>query len=188
MLLSKDTSSYTVDSCNVIVNNNQLGIVISDSEKNIRYFQYDPNEFKEKLKPSGDFNLGSRVVEMTRVISSLSNNISNVVSGLAFGTLDGNIGYLFPIKEEQYKRLYILQGVIRNALLSYCGLNPKLFRTAKDVYKHATINSKNIIDGCLLWKYNNICFSDQIDLAHAIGSSPETVIDTLRYIDCMIIS
>lgn len=200
MVLSKDNYERSVDSCNIITYKNQLGIVISDSENNIRYYQYDPIECKERLKTCGDIHIGSRIVSMSRLICNvnvvenninnsinsevnISDNNNNNISCLSFGSLDGNIGYLIPINEIYYKRLFVLQGVLRNALIQYGGVNPKDFRNAKDIYPNCMVNIHNIIDGCLIWRYNNIRFSEQTGLAHAIGSTPETIIETLRFID-----
>lgn len=213
MLLCKDNNDVSIDSCNIIVYKNELGIVISDKESNILYYQYDPIESKERLKLCGDIYMGSRILNLSVLIcnsksieSNICNSISNevnssvsnekeekedgesIISCLSFGSLDGNIGYLIPINEIYYKRLYVLQGVLRNVLIEYCGVNPKEYRNAKSEYVNCVNNVHNIIDGCLIWRYNNIEFSIQRDLGHAIGSTCETILETLRFIDSEVIS
>lgn len=43
-------------------------------------------------------------------------------------TLDGSIGYILPISEKTFRRLFILQNAIFVMKPHYAGLNPKSFR------------------------------------------------------------
>lgn len=43
-------------------------------------------------------------------------------------TLDGGIGYVLPLSEKRYRRLFMLQSKLVQGLAHHAGLNPKAFR------------------------------------------------------------
>lgn len=45
--------------------------------------------------------------------------------------LDGGIGYIIPISEKTFRRLFMLQNAIFVMVPHYAGLNPKAFRFLK---------------------------------------------------------
>lgn len=85
----------------------------------------------------GDFHVGSNIEKFVRVRMNTSGKDS-YKNGLVFGeccglsetagTSDGSVGYIAPIDELVFKRLFALQTKMTYALSHFAGLNPKSFR------------------------------------------------------------
>ena len=71
------------------------------------------------------------------VVSALSSElvfiVQEVLSKFSWmwflkATLDGGIGYLIPISEKTFRRLFVLQNALVVMIPHYAGLNPKSYR------------------------------------------------------------
>lgn len=108
--------------------------------------------------------------------------------GTHFGTSDGGFHSIVPLSEPVYWRLTGLQSVMANALESDCALSQRAWRLYRRSYRRggcrSTDRKKGVIDGDLVMKYADLPLADQEDLASAIGSTVELILDNLLEIKC----
>lgn len=108
--------------------------------------------------------------------------------GLHYGTSDGSFGAVVPLSEPVYWRLAALQSVMANALESNCALNPRAFRLYRRTPRRGGCRSndrrKGVIDGDLVTQYCDLSLPDQEDLASAIGSTVDLILDNLVELRC----
>ena len=105
-----------------------------------------------------------------------------------FGTSDGGLASIVPLSEQAYWRLTALQSVMGNALESNCALSQRAWRLFRRSPRRGGCRSndrkKGVIDGELVCKYVDLAMTEQEDLASAIGSTVELVIDNILELTC----
>jgi len=103
--------------------------------------------------------------------------------GLHFGSTDGMIGCIIPVNEDMYWRLAALQSVMSNALESDCSLSQRAWRLYRRTPRRggcrSNVRRKGVIDGDLIVKYVDLALTEQEDLASAIGSTVDLVLDNI---------
>lgn len=108
--------------------------------------------------------------------------------GVHFGTSDGGLVTVIPLNEPDYWRLAALQSVIANAMESNCALNPRAWRLYRRTPRRGGCRNndrrKGVIDGDLVMQYCDLSLADQEDLASAIGSTVELILDNLVELRC----
>jgi cleavage and polyadenylation specificity factor subunit 1 len=90
-------------------------------------------------------------------------------------TLDGSLGYVIPVSEKTFRRLFILQNTICVMKPHYAGLNPKAYRLLRGQRKELCNPQKNILDGDLLFEYFNMSYMERNDIAKKIKTNTEQV-------------
>lgn len=68
---------------------------------------------------------------------------------------------------------------------SSCGLNPRQFRQLK-CSRQRLEKTRGILDGNILWQYANLEASLQDELAFAMGTTADSILDNLLEIDTLI--
>lgn len=108
--------------------------------------------------------------------------------GVHFGTGDGGYGCVVPLSEPIYWRLTALQSVMVNALESDCSLSQRAWRLYRRTARRGGCRSnerkKGVIDGDLVMQYADLSIADQEDLASAIGSTVDLILDNLLELRC----
>lgn len=164
-----------------------------------------------KLVCRADFHLGCQTTDMPSHFcrSSLLINSSTPSSTLAalkqqdtfhgkaeddqrlavsFGTTSGGYGSVVPLSEPIYWRLTALQSVLVNALESDCALSHRAWRLYRRTPRRGGCQNndrkKGVIDGDLVMKYADLSKADQEDLASAIGSTVDMILDNLLELRC----
>lgn len=103
--------------------------------------------------------------------------------GVNFGSTDGLVGCIIPVNEDIYWRLAALQSVMSNALLSDCSLSHRAWRLYRRTVRRggcrSNVRKKGVIDCDLIIKYVDLPLRDQEDLASAIGSTVDLIMDNL---------
>jgi hypothetical protein len=105
-------------------------------------------------------------------------------SCLIFGTADGGVGVLLPIDERIHRRLAVLQQIMYTTQPMSCCLNPNEYRTIK-ISKHRNEKKRGIIDGNLLWSFINLEESLQDELASAMGTTSDAIIENLEELEML---
>jgi hypothetical protein len=133
--------------------------------------------------PSGGGGGGASSTSPSTIVlgSRLEKNICSK-SCLVYGTADGGIGLLLPIDERIHRRLAVLQQIMYTTQPMSCCLNPNEYRTIK-ISKHRNEKKRGIIDGNLLWSFINLEESLQDELASAIGTTADVIIENLEELD-----
>jgi cleavage and polyadenylation specificity factor subunit 1 len=110
--------------------------------------------------------------------------------GVHFGTSEGGYGAVVPLSEPVYWRLTALQSVMVNALESDCSLSQRAWRLYRRSARRGGCRSndrkKGVIDGDLVMQYTDLPLADQEDLASAIGSTVDLILDNLLELRCSI--
>lgn len=193
-LVSRDAKPLEVYSIEFMVDNNQLGFLVSDRDKNLMVYMYLP-EAKEsfggmRLLRRADFNVGSHVNAFWRMPCRGTLDTANKKALTWdnkhitwFATLDGGVGLLLPMQEKTYRRLLMLQNALTTMLPHHAGLNPKAFRMLHCDRRTLQNAVKNILDGELLNKYLYLSTMERSELAKKIGTTPDIILDDLLEIE-----
>ena len=164
-----------------------------------------------KLVCRADFHLGSQTTDLRSHFcrSSLLINSATPASTLAalkqqdtffgkadddrrlavtFGTTDGGYCSIVPLSEAVYWRMTALQSVLVNALESDCALSQRAWRLYRRSSRRGGCRNndrkKGVIDGDLVLQYTDLSKADQEDLASAIGSTVDLILDNLLELRC----
>lgn len=193
-LVSRDAKPLEVYSIEFMVDNNQLGFLVSDRDKNLYVYMYLP-EAKEslggmRLLRRADFNVGANINTFWRMPcrgaldagskKSLTWDNKHITW---FATLDGGVGLLLPMQEKTYRRLLMLQNALTTMLPHHAGLNPKAFRMLHSDRRGLQNAVRNILDGELLNKYLYLSTMERSELAKKIGTTQDIILDDLLEID-----
>lgn len=192
-MVSRDYNPLTVYQVEYLVDNANLAFLASDSEANISIFMYQPESREShgghKLLRRADYHLGQRINCMFRVACNFKQQFDKKVLAYDnkhltfFATLDGGFGFVLPLPEKTYRRLFMLQNVLLTHSAHLAGLNPKAFRTIKQSHKVLTNPARGIIDGELIWQYMQLNFSEKQDIAKKIGTKVEEIYQDIYEID-----
>ncbi|KAG1650025.1 Cleavage and polyadenylation specificity factor subunit 1 [Nymphon striatum] len=136
-LVSRDIKPMEVYAIEYFVDHTQLGFVVSDVDKNIVIYTYQPDA-KESfggqcLLHKVDFHAGAHINCFFRIRCKLTHLLEDKKAFIAaekrqmtlYGTQDGGMGYMLPISEKVYRRLLMLQNLLVTNIPHYAGLNPK---------------------------------------------------------------
>ncbi|XP_063041814.1 cleavage and polyadenylation specificity factor subunit 1 [Engraulis encrasicolus] len=193
-LVSRDAKPLEVYSVEFMVDNNQIGFLVTDRDKNLLVYMYLP-EAKEsfggmRLLRRADFNVGSHVNALWRMPCRGTQDITSkkaltwdnkFISW--FATLDGGIGLLLPMQEKTYRRLLMLQNALTTMLPHHAGLNPKAFRMLNSDRRTLQNPVRNILDGELLNKYLYLSSMERSELAKKIGTTADIIQEDLLEVD-----
>uniref|UniRef100_A0A8C1PXM8 Cleavage and polyadenylation specificity factor subunit 1 n=1 Tax=Cyprinus carpio TaxID=7962 RepID=A0A8C1PXM8_CYPCA len=193
-LVSRDAKPLEVYSIEFMVDNNQLGFLVSDRDKNLSVYMYLP-EAKEsfggmRLLRRADFNVGAHVNAFWRMPcrgtldpaskKALTWDDKHITW---FATLDGGVGLLLPMQEKTYRRLLMLQNALTTMLPHHAGLNPKAFRMLHCDRRTLQNAVRNILDGELLNKYLYLSTMERSELAKKIGTTADIILDDLLEVE-----
>ena len=137
VLVARDDNDLPVYASEFVADEKTLAFLVADEFKNTFVFGYAPQDSKsengKKLLCCADFHLGAHVTQMVRqrsiVVEPLDGNPKREHSYVTvLGTLDGGLGMLLPVDEKVFRRLFLLQQIMLNALEHNAGLNPMAFR------------------------------------------------------------
>uniref|UniRef100_A0A8C8CAP8 Cleavage and polyadenylation specificity factor subunit 1 n=1 Tax=Oncorhynchus tshawytscha TaxID=74940 RepID=A0A8C8CAP8_ONCTS len=193
-LISRDAKPLEVYSVEFMVDNNQLGFLVSDRDQNLSVYMYLP-EAKEsfggmRLLRRADFNVGAHVNAFWRMPcrGALDTATKKTLAWdnkhiTWFATLDGGLGLLLPMQEKTYRRLLMLQNALTTMLPHHAGLNPKAFRMLHADRRQLQNAVRNILDGELLNKYLYLSTMERSELAKKIGTTSDIVLDDLLEVD-----
>lgn len=179
-LVSKDFRPCEVINIEFMIDNTQLGFLVSDAEKNIVMYTYQPEAREscggQRLMRKSDFHLGQHASKFFRIRCKLNDIPSDRRQIIGadkrhinmFVTMDGGIGSLLPVPEKTYRRLLMLQNVLVTSVQHVAGLNPKAFRTYKSARKLLSNPARGVIDGELVWKFFSLPASEKAEVAKKI--------------------
>jgi cleavage and polyadenylation specificity factor subunit 1 len=192
-IVSRDFNPLMVYQVEYMVDNSNLGFITTDAESNISLFMYQPESREscggQKLIRRADYHLGQKVNAMFRVACNLKQQYDKKIAAFDnkhmtfFATLDGGFGFILPLPEKNYRRLFMLQNVLLTHSAHLCGLNPKAFRTIKQWKKILANPARSILDGELIWQYMYLNQSEKLEIAKKIGTKVEEIYQDIYEID-----
>jgi len=194
-IVSRDYNPLMVYQIEYVVENTNLAFLASDSESNLSIFMYQPDSREshggQKLIRKADYHLGQKVNAMFRVACNLKHQYDKKVPAYDnkhmtfYATLDGSFGFILPLPEKTYRRLFMLQNVLLTHNAHLCGLNPKSFRTIKQWRKILANPARGVLDGELLWQYMHLNYNDKQEIAKKIGTRVEEIYQDIYEIDTL---
>lgn len=196
-LVSRDYRPAEIYSIEYLVDNSTLGFLVSDADRNLVTYMYQPESREscggQKLLRKADYHLGQHVNAFFRIRCKIAEGVDSRkhFSGsdrrhiTMFATLDGGLGYVMPLPEKCYRRLFLLQNAMMMQTQQIAGLNPKAHRTYRSSRKLHANPARCIIDGDLVTSYVNLTASDKLEVAKKIGSRMEDILYDLSDIDRM---
>ncbi|KAJ3193589.1 Cleavage and polyadenylation specificity factor subunit 1 [Irineochytrium annulatum] len=194
-LLGKDYHPLQVFASDFIIHESSMSMIVSDNEKNIHMLSYAPyniqSELGQRLLRRGEIHVATRIQSMTRLrkMGSLNEDGAVIPSNVHFcvcGTLDGGIALCIPVSEKIYKRTYALYSKMVTNIQHLAGLNPRGFRQGQQKLRPISSSAmlgppgpRMILDGDLLYTYLHLSGEVQKELAKAVGSTVERIVDDL---------
>ncbi|XP_047519601.1 cleavage and polyadenylation specificity factor subunit 1 [Pieris napi] len=187
-LVSRDFRSAQIYDMEFVVDNTNLGFLVSEVEGNLALFMYQPHAREsyggQRLIRKGDYHLGQQVHAMFRIAARPVPNVPQKRHVTMFTTLDGGVGYVVPVSEKVYRRLLMLQNVMNNYCCHIAGLNPRAFRTYKFSRRPVSGGAaRGMLDGDLVTLYTSMPVVEQQDIAKKIGTKVEEIFGDLYEID-----
>ena len=206
-LLSKDYGELYLTEAEFLVDNNKLGLLVSDRFKNIQILNFDPKNIISRtegkmLIPAADFHLGALVSRARRIRmheitqnSALAFSLASGSSGFQttpsqqihfasfIATVDGGLSLIAPVDEDTFARLLTLQTSMLYGIPHCAGLNPKAFRKYKPNEKQLRPRTSPILDIDLLFRYNSLDIGFQREFAKLIGSTVDQILYQLKVLD-----
>ncbi|XP_055372472.1 cleavage and polyadenylation specificity factor subunit 1 [Condylostylus longicornis] len=197
-LVARDFQPLNVFDIEFMVDNQNLGFLVTDAEENFIIYMYQPEAREsmggQKLLRKADYHFGQRVNTMFRMQCSQNPADVRQIYGrpqfnfqnrhiVIFGTLDGALGYCLPLPEKTYRRLFMLQNVLFTHNEHIAGLNPKAFRTIRSSRKLQANPARCIVDGELIYAYLQLPFVEKIEVAKKIGTKVEELYADLKEIE-----
>ncbi|KAM8967424.1 cleavage and polyadenylation specificity factor subunit 1 isoform 2-T2 [Pelodytes ibericus] len=193
-LVSRDVKPLEVYSVEFLVDNNQLGFLVSDRDRNLMLYMYLPAAKESfggmRLLRRADFHVGSHVNAFWRTpCRGASEGPSRKTVPWDnkhitwFATLDGGVGLLLPMQEKTYRRLLMLQNALTTMLPHHAGLNPRAFRMLHATRRTLQNAVRNVLDGELLNRYLYLSTMERSELAKKIGTTTDIILDDLLEID-----
>lgn len=192
-IVSRDFNPLMVYQIEYVIDNNNLAFLASDAEANLSIFMYQPESREscggQKLIRRADYHLGQKVNAMFRVACNFRQQFDKRVIAYDnkhltfFSTLDGGFGFVLPLPEKTYRRLFMLQNVLLTHSAHLAGLNPKSFRTIKQWKKILSNPSRGILDGELIWQYLHLNQNEKMEIAKKIGTKVDEIYQDIYEID-----
>lgn len=158
--LGKDYSHNMSYATEYLIDNGKLSMIMSDAEGNVQLLNYAHASVPEsrggkRLLLNGGVNFGSRINKFQRVRiqrnSTVKDEQGNATAGqhaTMFVTLDGGIGAVVPVDEQQFQQLERLTEVMVGAqdVARHGGLDPKDARTFRPASSSTQILDQRLID------------------------------------------
>eukprot|EP01126_Amoeba_proteus_P003717 TRINITY_DN11240_c0_g1_i1.p1 TRINITY_DN11240_c0_g1~~TRINITY_DN11240_c0_g1_i1.p1 ORF type:complete len:214 (+),score=38.20 TRINITY_DN11240_c0_g1_i1:2-643(+) len=189
-LLAKDYDPLHTLSIDFLVDGQTLTFLVCDAEQNIHMYSYcpeDPNSRSgQKLLCTGNFYLGASVNWFLRLRNNTLKTTAKIQETkhcVYYTTLDGGVGLITPIQEEEFEKFGRLEMRMVSAVPHVAGLNPKAFRLSKTSSKMSHNHHRSIIDGDLLFRFIFMERTKQDKLTASVGLTTDAVVDFLLKMD-----
>jgi len=202
VLLAKDYEPLAVSATEFSVFEKKLALLAVDMDENLHVMQFAPQDIEsrggQRLLRVSDFHLGVQVASMFRKRVDAPGAVAPASNGRGppapsfyvnvMGNSEGGVGALIPVAERVFRRLFTLQNVMVNTLPQNCALNPREFRMLKtnaqrrcgrpDAWSKKKWK-KSFLDAFVLFRFLQLDYVAQKELARCIGTTPEVVIHNL---------
>jgi len=194
-MVCRDSKPLEVFACDFAVDNQLLNFVVTDSEKNIIIYAHDPEHEEShggtRLLRRADYHLGAHVTSFCRLRGKVPRAMAHDQLGALqcrrkhitmFCTVDGAIGFLFPLDESVYHRFQMLQNELTVALPHVAGLNPKAWRSIKQARPSITNPCKLILDGDIINRFLSLSIKERNELTKKIGTTTNRMLADIQLI------
>lgn len=182
-LLGKDFDELDVIRTECLIDGNSLSLFTADVQGNIHIFGYAPQSVEsykgQKLLHRSAFFLDADISSIIRFkLRAAGQKSKSSRFGCLVFTTDGSIGFVPPINESTCRRLQALQRQLTLMVPQVAGLNPRAYRRMRLRVKRS-IPPDNLLDGDLLWTFDQLSRTFQNSVARKIGSTRQQILANL---------
>ncbi|CAK7893964.1 protein Cft1p [[Candida] anglica] len=176
IMLGKDLQSLDVCCADFIVRDEDIFILLADSNNVLHVLQYDPDDPSssngQRLIQKSSFNVNSNTTCLRSLPKNEEINPTSLDNFQCIGsTIDGSFFVVFPISEATYRRMYILQQQIIDKEYHFCGLNPRLNRFGDLRVTANDINVKPLLDYDVISVFAHLTEDRKRNLSTKAGSN-----------------
>ena len=124
----------------------------------------------------GHYRLERIRFDLCSLVSDLNSEFASVAERRGLSLHCSSVGHPVFVRTDPQRVRQVLSNLLGNALKHAAGVHP-------DKHRLASLHSRNILDGALLFRYCSLPRPLQRDLALAVGTDRATVLQTLRSVD-----
>lgn len=168
VMLGKDRQHLPVECADFIVKDEEIFILVADTNNGLHLIQFDPDDPKSIngtiLINKASFETNSQPTCLRSVPKGEAGDYQTIGS-----TIDGAFFNVFSVNESTYRRMYIVQQQISDKEYHHCGLNPKLNRSGAIKIRDNDTNAKPILDYNLIKEFAKLNLDRQKNIATKIN-------------------
>jgi len=175
-----------------IINNDKIAIVLGDFEGNLLVLEHAPeskeSKFAQRLLIKGGIRIGNVVTNFIRAACHVGDSMvtqsrqAQLPQMCLYTTKEGAWGYVRPVPEKSYRKLFMLQHFIENQLQQLGGLNSKGARIVRPNTTGTEVNyssAKQLVDADLMMQFLQLDSHDMEEISRRLGSSKYQMLDDL---------
>ena len=199
-LISKHLDSRSAYCCEFLLHEGSLHLLIGEEGPTLRSLNYSKHLTESRrgtiLVPRAAFHLANPLTRFTRIVLPPDRSSGQGQDQIQFGradavsarqqrtallwsSTDGSLGYVAPLEEASFRRLYFLSTKMIGGLSHAAGLHPRAFR-AMESGANSAKELKSMVDANLLAKFLQLGEEEQGRLALMVGSTPKRVLAALE--------
>lgn len=173
--LGRSVSKLETVALDFLVNAGDIFFAVTDTKNILHIFKYAPDEPNslsgQRLVHCTSFNLHS-----TNTCMALLPKNEEFPTGekslsplqVVGGQTDGSLFKLVPLREDAYRRLYVLQQQITEKEIQLAGLNPRMERLSNEYY-HLTHAVRPMLDFNIIRRFNTLSVEKRKQTAQKAG-------------------
>ncbi|SJM83775.1 probable protein CFT1 [Zygosaccharomyces bailii] len=173
--LGRSVSKLETVSLEFLVNGGDIFFAVTDTKDILHLFKYAPDEPNslsgQRLVHCTSFNLHSTNTCMVLLprneefaVQEKSLSPVQVIGGQS----DGSVFKLVPLREDAYRRLYVLQQQITEKEVQLGGLNPRMERLSNEFYQ-STHAVRPMLDFNVIRRFNTLSVEKRKVMAQKAG-------------------
>lgn len=173
--LGRSVSSFETVSVEFLINAGEINFAITDREDILHVLKYAPDEPNtlsgQKLVHCSSFNLYSSNTCMLMLPRNDEFETSDKAPPkfqAIGGQVDGGIFKIIPLKEDTYRRLYVVQQQIIDKEVQLGGLNPRMERLDNDFYQLTHV-MRPMIDFNIIRRFSELSIERRTHFAQKAG-------------------
>lgn len=173
--LGRSVSKLETVALEFLVNGGDIFFAVTDTKDILHIFKYAPDEPNslsgQRLVHCTSFNLHSTntcmvLLPKNEEFSAAEKSLSPVQ--IVGGQTDGSLFKLVPLREDTYRRLYVLQQQLVEKEVQLGGLNPRMERLSNEYY-HQTHAVRPMLEFNVIRRFNTLSVDKRKQTAQKAG-------------------
>lgn len=173
--LGRSITKLETVSIEFLVNGGEIYFAVTDTDCILHVFKYSPDEPNslsgQRLIHCTSFNLHSSntalcLIPKSEAFPATAKNPSTFQ--VVGAQTDGSIFKILPLKEDAYRRLYVVQQQFNEKDIQFGGLNPRMERLSNVHYIHTHV-LRPMLDNNIIKKFSMVCIDRRKQIAQRAG-------------------